>query len=137
VLFGHISTLSDVQAAFIDHFETDPARQGTGTRLMKALVAELKTRSINQLWSGYVSSEAIGLRLKLFGENILQFYDGFAEDPTFLPMTTDQYLATLKRLEEYEDRDDEMFSPPSVYADLSQVDTTDWQRPLSSTGKYS
>lgn len=113
--------------AEIDQFYASPKRKGVGTALMKALVAELKARDVDVLWSAYVSPEAMRMRLKLFGETLIQFADGPPLEPLLLPLTTEQYLQDLEL--GLRQPTDHPYDMPSVYVDLSRVDASEWQRP--------
>ncbi|MGH7157199.1 MAG: hypothetical protein ACREGG_03770 [Candidatus Saccharimonadales bacterium] len=127
-LFVYLDVAGDRHTAEVESFNAHPSRNGIGTALMAALVAELKARNIMELWSVSATPEAIGMRLKIFGEKAIQFADGTITKPIFLPMTTEQYIACYKRSEEALARSDDIILP-NVFVDLSQIDSSDWNRP--------
>jgi len=115
--------------------DANPPERGTGSKLMKALVVELKARKVTDLWSDSLSEDALAMRLKVFGEELLHFYDPDHLEDGFLPMNIQQARSSRHRLDAYTyDNPDSLILGPGVYVDLSKVDSAEWHRPEKSKG---
>lgn len=133
-LSGRIVNSGNISSAFIDYFEVSRNIRGygIGSRLLKAFTAECKDRGATTLRSHGVSSDALSLRRKVFGDEALAFYDGQYGDHRFLPMTIEQAIDTNRRIDALDDDNPDRPDPQGhigICVDLQKIDTSMWEKP--------
>lgn len=101
--------------------------QGIGKRLLQGLVIVAKDEGAEELWSDSVSNMALGVRLKLLGEDSLRFYDSDSPKPDFLPITINQATARNVYIDQHNENNPNSPLPHTgVWVDLSSLNTSDW-----------
>ncbi len=131
---GRLYSMSERTVSSIDFFDVSRRlqRQGLGERLLKAYCVEARANGARDLWSDSVSSQALGLRAKVFGLENLHFYDNEYPQYGFLPLSLDQAFATNTRINQLDTIDPDRRAPQShigVYVNLEQIDMHDWEQP--------
>ena len=129
ILEGRIETEGAILKGWVDFFSTHPSRQGMGRKIMEAYVVALKQKGVDELWSSSISPEALGLRVKLFGAEALNFYDDGDPEHRLLPINLDQVVESNNRLASLElSGEVGAQSYLGAYVDISKIDTTGWQQ---------
>ena len=131
VLEGRIETKGPIRKGWVDFFATRPPRHGMGRKIMEAYVVALKQNGVDELWSCSISPEALGLRVKLFGAEALNFYDDSDPEHRLLPINLEQAIESNNRIAYQEMAgEDSSQSYLGAYVDISKIDTTGWQQAL-------
>lgn len=131
---GRVYRQDDQTLASIDNFFVSKqlCRHGLGERLLKAFITTSMEIGVTELWSKSVSNPALGLRARVLGEQVLQFYDGETLEDGMLPMTLAQAKLTNHRIDQLNEQDlDGAYPQPhmGVYVNLRSIDTSDWEEP--------
>jgi GNAT superfamily N-acetyltransferase len=131
---GRIYLQDDRTVASIDYFcvSKQLCRRGLGERLLKAFIATSKEIGATELWSESVSNPALGLRARVLGSRVLQFYDGTSLDEGMLPMTLDQARLSNDRIDYLNTLNPDRSYPiphVGVYVDLQAINTSNWETP--------
>jgi GNAT superfamily N-acetyltransferase len=100
-------------------------RRGLGTRLIMAFTAMCKQEGAVELRSDELSSAALHLRKKVFGEERLRIYEPNHLEYGFLPMTFEEAISSVGRSESKDVRTRDL-GAVGVSIDLLAVDTTGW-----------
>ncbi len=138
---GHNSTLSGRiyetpvgPWAAIDYFEVGRHLRGhgIGERLLKAFVVESRNIGATVLWSNGVSNSALALRRKVFGDDLLEFYDCQSSEYGFLPISVGQAIQINDRIDALDAVDDNRPNPQGhigVCVNLERLNTAGWEGP--------
>ncbi|HEY1645491.1 MAG TPA: hypothetical protein VGF75_03850 [Candidatus Saccharimonadales bacterium] len=106
---------------------------GLGMRLVKALTVLAKDNGAKLLDSSIVSPAGLRNREKVFGQDSLEFRGGHLGYISTLPLSVDQGLMTLNRIDERRKRDGSHVDDGLglyVRVHLDKIDTTGWERPV-------
>jgi hypothetical protein len=131
---GRIYLQDDQTVASIDCFFVSKqlCRRGLGERLLKAFITTSMAIGATELWSKSVSNPALGLRARVFGAQVLQFYDDASLDEGMLPMTLAQARLSNDRIDHLNALNPDRSYPIAhvgVYVDLREIDTAGWETP--------
>ena len=126
-----VDNVSGRLAGDVQRFEAKPQRQGIGTRLFQAMIVELQKRKVEELWSASVTAEALALRIKLLGKNVMTYYDLTSKgEQLLLPLTDEQAIQSRKLFDEFFSQSpEEELEAFGVMVNLADIDSSSWLGP--------